>query len=480
MKWKIHIKRHRGFCKKYYQNSYPTYGNKGEAARMKNISLLDPSALTPGPGITNLTAGDENGAITVGVKSISKTAVASNVAYAIGGALLHKISATAVSNAGIWPHTITGSGAITGEDILHYKGKLLYTYNDAGAAGNMGSYDLSTTFTDDYWVTGLSGTALVNAPHQMIHGGDDIVYITNGRYIANLDDTTENDKALDFWTDSQAASITWNYNRVLAGVNRPNLAGVNVNQSAIYRWNGYSSSWEGDPIEINGRIGALFTKNGTTYVWYQGFLDGTVRLVFGMLSGLRVVPLATFSGSLPAYYQVGDIGNYVVWLSGDDLMVWGPVDSEVPVDMFHLMSAKYSTTVGGFGAPFGKILLASDNGSNYSLGKEDGYATDAEYKTIQLPPSGAEMKSVIDTIVLNTNLLAANARVDLVLRDNQGTSLWTGTYSHSVDGAVTKKTSHPRCSGENFRLEFDHSSGNATNPVKIRETIIEGHNVPSV
>ena len=476
-KWIIRIPRHRGYCPKYYENSYPQYGNKDQAASMQDISLRDPSALKPGPGIANLTAGDEDGAIKKTVKSILKTAVASNVAYGIGSNLLQKFSATAVTNAGIWPHTIVGTGVVTGEDVCHYQGKLLYSLNDTGAAGDIGSYNLATIFDDTYWTGTLSGTALANAVHQMLLGGDDVAYITNGRYIALLDDTSDNDKALDFWTDAVVASITWNYNRVIAGVNRPGITGVNANQSAVYRWNGYDSTWEGDPIEIEGRIGALLTKNGVTYIWYEEFFQGAARLTFGMLTGGSVTPLRTFSGTLPTYNQVASVGAYIIWMSGDDLLAWGPIDNEVQVDLFYLMTAKYSTTIGGIGAPFGSILIASDNGTNYSLGYESGYSKSASYKTIQFPTSGASTKSIVDRITINTDILATGARVDLTLRDNQETALWTDEMSYATDVAVTKKIFHPDAAGENFRLEFSHANGSTTNPVNIRETIIEGRNI---
>lgn len=478
-KWKITINRHRGFAPKWYENTYPSYGNRDQAGDMKDVSLLDPSALTPGPRIVDLTAGDEDGAVTENIKSILGTAVSSNATYGVGGTLLHKLSATAVSNAGIWPHTIVGTGAVNGEDVVHYKGALLYSLNDAGAAGDIGRYDLSTTFDDTYWTGTLSGSALSNAPHQMMHGGDDVVYITNGQYIANLDGTTENHQALDFWTDAQVDTLTWNYNRVLAGVNRPALSGVNVNQSAIYKWNGYASTWEGDPIEINGRIGALFTKNGITYVWYEGFLNGTTRLVFGMVSGGQVKPLRTFDGTLPTYYQVGEMGEYITWMSGSEMYAWGPVSSELPIDLMYFTTAKYATTVGGMAAPFGTAMIASTAGSNFSLGKATNYSIATAYKTIMFPVSGANLKSIVDTIVINTNVMADGAKMDLTVRDSQGTALWTDEISYTTDGAVSKKVFHPRCKGEDLRLEFSHANGSTTNPVKVRQTIIEGRNIPS-
>jgi hypothetical protein len=50
--------------------------------------------------------------------------------------------------------------------------------------------------------------ALQSAPHQMIVGGDDVMYIANGKYIAYLDGTTFEDQGLDFFDDSQVVSIS--------------------------------------------------------------------------------------------------------------------------------------------------------------------------------------------------------------------------------------------------------------------------------
>lgn len=478
--FEIEILRHRGFCPKYYENSYPSYGSKEQAGDMKNMSLLDPSVLCPGKRITDLTNGNQAGAITTLIKGILRMAVASGISYGVGGAKLYKFSATSVTNAGDWPHTID-KGAVTGEDgedVSHYQGKLFYSYNHSGSAGDIGMYDLGSTFDDDYWTAAISGGALQSGPHQLINGGDDVMYIANGLYIGYLDGATPNAQGLDFWQNSVVASLTWNYNRVLAAVNRPNISGVNVNQSAIYKWDGFSDTWDGDPVEVNGRIGALFTKNGITYVWYEAFLDGAVRLIFGILSGGSIQPIRTFSGTLPAYYQVGEMGDYIVWLSGEKMLAYGPVASEVPVDLFYYTSAKYSTAVGGLALPFGEIMIASTDNTNYSLGKEDTYATDANYKTMLFQASGKDQKSIVDNLIVNVDQLATGAQMDLTLKDNKGTSLWTGSISYAGDGAVTKKVFHPRAKGENIRLEYDHSNGSATNPVKVRQAFIKGRNIP--
>jgi len=480
MKWKIDINRHRGFAPKYFESSYPSFGNKDQAGNMRNISLIDPSVMAPGPGMAELTAGDQGGAVTTLIKGILRHAVASNSSYAVGGAKLFTFSATAVTNAGIWPHAID-KGTVTGEDgedVCYYNSKLYYSYNHSGSAGDVGSYDLSTTFDDDAYSTSSGGAALQSGPHQMINGGDDIMYIANGIYIATLDGTTAQPQGLDFFVNAQVASLSWNYNRVIAAVNRPNVSGVNANQSAVYRWDGVSSSWEGDPVEVNGRIGALYTKNGVTYIWYEEFLGGSSRLTFGMITGGRIEPIRTFSGTLPLYYQVGELSDFIIWLSGQRLYAFGPLSGEIKADMFQLMSPQYATT-GGVATPFGKVLIASNATTNYSLEVESGYATDSYYYTMLFETSGDAMNSVNDKLEINFDVLASGAKCDLTLKDNKGTSLWTDSVSYATDGAVTKKTFFPRASSENMRLEFSHANGSASNPVKIRSTHFRGRTISS-
>ncbi len=486
IKWKIEINRHRGFCPRYYEDTYPSFGNKGQAGAMQNISLIDPNVMTQGPDMAELTNGDQGGVVSTLIRGILRHAQASNLAFAVGGNKFYELSASAVTNNAanpILPHTID-KAVVTGEDaedVAYYQGAVYYSYNHSGSQGDIGKYDLTrdsdADFDDDYWTAALLGSALQSAPHQMINGGDDILYIANGPYIASLDGTTENDQALDFWQNSQVAGITWNYNRVLAGVNRPNVSGINVNQSAIYRWNGYSSSWEGDHVEISGRIGALYTKNGITYVWHESFLDGTARLTFGYLSGSRVVPIRSFSGTLPLYYQVGEMENYIVWISSGRLYAYGPLSDEIEADLIQIMSPQYTDNTGGIANPFGEMIIAShDTGSNYSLERESGYETASNYKTM-LFNTKPDIKSEIDKIIINTNVLATGARVDLTLKNNQGTSLWTGAISHTGDGAITKKKFFPKAQGENFRLEYDFTNGSSSNPVEIRNLLIEGHNI---
>ena len=467
-----------GLCPGWTENSYPFYGNKNQASSITDVNLIDPNVLTQGVAPTDLTSGDENGELGSNlIVAILKHATSSNVSYACSANKVFKITNTAVSN-GNFPKTISAGTANVATDLIHYRGKVLVFWNDTGVDGDIGLLTNDTTWDDNWGSTVATGAAqLQDAPHYAILGGDNIVYVTNGIYIATIDNVTLDATALDFHTDAETVSVTWNNNRVKIAVNRPNITGSNFNQSAIYTWNGVSSSWEGDPIEVQGEIGALYTKNGITFVWWKDSIS-TGGYSFGYIDGLVLKQLRRYSGSLPNQAQVGEYDGHIAWLSSEKLFLWGAKDSDTEVKLFHYGSAKYSTNVGGFAAPFGSILIASDNGTNYSLAKLGNYATTARYKSIAFNVSGAGFKSQVDLIQVETEQMSSGAKLDTTLTYNQGKSTKALTQiAYSSDNLTRHKILTKGVTVEDFRLDFSAANGSATNPVKIRSVMIKGHYV---
>jgi hypothetical protein len=200
---------------------------------------------------------------------------------------------------------------------------------------------MSTGFDDDWGTTTGGGDPLEFAPHQAINGGDDCGYFINGRYVGKIDDALTpkvDTQALDFWEDSECVSLAWNENRVKMAVNRPN--GGEENQSGIYTWNGFSPSWEGDPIEVKGKLGALYTKNGIDFVWWQEIGD-TECFTFGYIEGTQLKPLKKCKGTLPLFYQVGEYKGHIAWMSDGLVYLWGSADPDAPTKFFQYTSAKY-------------------------------------------------------------------------------------------------------------------------------------------
>lgn len=476
--WTITIDQFNGFVPAWFDNSYPFYGNKSQAATITDVDIIDPNVLTQGPGTADLTSGTQAGELgSELIVSILKHATASNVTYACSNDKVFKLTNTAVSN-GNFPKTIAAGTANVATDLLHYQGKTLVLWNDTGVDGDIGLLTNDTTWDDDWGSTVATGAAqLQDAPHYGIVGGDDVAYITNGIYIATVDTTTLNATALDFFTDSETVSVTWNQNRVWIAVNRPNVTGSNFNLSAIYKWNGVSSSWEGDPIEISGEIGALYTKNGVTFVWWADSTS-TGAYNLGYIQGGRLKPLRRYDGSLPNQAQVCEYKGFLAWVSSNKVYLWGARDVDVPVSIFQYMSGARAT-LGGIAAPFGELYIAStDGGSNFNISKNSGYATTARYNTRAFSVSGPGYKSFIDLIQVETEQLSTGAKCDFTLTYDQGKSTQSLTQiAYSTANTTRHKILDRSYPVEDFRLDISWANGSATNPVKIRSIMIKGHYV---
>jgi len=159
------------------------------------IGYLLPSPMPEAP--TNVS--EISAALIAGVSGVESN---TNYFYALEqGAKFHQIdiSTFTVSNTGSWPHTILGTGTITGNDAIEYSVNisstrekcLFYSYNDGGAAWNIGRYRLSDGTFDDDWLTTVPTnaptTALNTNPHPMIRGANDILYVGDGNVLQGID-----------------------------------------------------------------------------------------------------------------------------------------------------------------------------------------------------------------------------------------------------------------------------------------------------
>lgn len=477
--WTITIDRFGGFSPAWFDNTWTAFGNKSQASAMVNANIIDPNVLTQGPGAVDLTGGSQAGELgSVLITSILKQVTASSVTYACGADKLFYITPTAVSN-GNFPKTISAGTANVSTDLTYYQSKVYVFWNDTGVDGDIGLLTNATTWDDNWGSTVPTGKAqLEDAPHYGMVGGDDKMYYTNGRYIGNYDGTTLDTEALDFWTDSQVVSLTWNGNRIWAAVNRPNVSGSNLNQSGIYKWNGVSSSWEGDPIDVPGRIGALYTKNGVVFVWWADSVS-TGAFWLGYVSGTQLVPLRRFTGSLPNQAQVGEYKGFIMWVSSSLVYLWGARDVNIPVELFQYMAGKYAT-IGAIAAPFGELLISSYTGANYSLAKESGYTVTSSRKSVVFGVSGASFRSQIDLIKIEFETLATGAKLDTTLTYNKGASSKSLTQiAYSATDASTRKKilNKGPANVSDFRLDFSWANGSATNAFKIRSVFVKGHYV---
>lgn len=475
--WEIVIDNFQGgFAPAWYKETYPSYGNKNQAGDMQNADITNAGYLSQGPGLANLTNGTQASALTTLPKGILDYAVTSNLTYAVGGNKLYSLSATTLTSGGTFPHTIDKAvvTAEDGEDVAYYQGNLYYSYNHSGSAGDIGKFDLSSTFTDAWASVVPSGAAaLTSNPHQMIVGGNDVLYIANGIYVASYDGTTFLATALDLPVGSVIQSIAWFSDRLWIAANRPNLTGSNKTSSSIYTWDGTATSWEYE-IKLMGSVGGLHVKNGVLFVFYQDITStGGYKLAY--VNGSQVSDLANYNGGLPAYYQISDYKDFIIWNSNGLIFAWGSGDKNLNVKLFQLADGGYAT-VGGLSCPFGTPIVASfDGATNYKIAQFSGYDVASFWKSLMFDVTGERRRATVNTVRINFETLLSGSRVDWKLLSNAGKTIYSDTISFTKLGAVT--TAWYPMSGvlvENFRIEFDYTSGSTTNTVKIKNAKIYG------
>lgn len=470
-----------GFAPGYDRITYPWFGKKNQARDMVDIIPFgDFPYLEQGTALTTIA---NSSSVTTTVRGIMKTSIDASINwYAVGGAKLYKATGSSIVITGGYPHTIDDPGQTgeSGEDVVYYQGKVLYSYNFTGGGGL--GYDNAGVFDDVYWVTTLAGTALTNNPHQLIVGGDDVLYITNGRYIATLDGTSDNDKAFDLSSSFITTSHVWSSNRLVIAANRPNFAGI-ANEGHIFVWNGYDASFEHD-IVIKGRIVALWEEDGTIYAWWE---DNGSLFHFGFLDSnkLRTIWVSLSDGFPRGYYSVASYRNIIFWVTDDsEVFMYGSIAPEVPKGVFHTMSR---ANIQSLGFPGLNFVVGGTN----EIAVPDGISTAAIYKTLMFNASMGTWISRINKIIVFVHGaeggdIASGARVDLTIdyydKDGKIQTAFqprpnSGEISFSTDGAIGRKEFYPNLTCQKFGLNFSWANGSGSNPLNIEKVIVEGEYV---
>ena len=461
---------YQAFSPAHFKNSLSSFGNAGHANAMQNIDILVPEYLTQGPGLAALTNGTQAGVVSELIKFILDRAVAASQTYGIGNTKLFRITPTAVSDTGTWPHTI--SGASRGESIFLIKGKLYYVYQN-----DFGSFDLSSTFDDNYGSTVPTGAAsLQDAPHPTAVK-EDIALIGNGRYLATFIASTETlaPTKLDFGNNFEVADILFHNNKWLIAVNTTNADDDNRGLGYLYWYDGAAVSTLLDDEASVGiqKIGFVKVINGIVFIAFQD-LSSSGGYKLGYLSGNRIITLGHFTGSLPTFRQKTLYKNLLLFLSNFKIWAAGSSVGELPYALSQLADAGYDTNVGSLAAPFGTPMVASDDGSNYQLAKFSGYDVNCNWTTLIVEVSVGKNLGYIKEMIVTTEALGSGARCDITLQYNDNNSN-SEAKEISTEGDRKHVVRIGDSDIENVRAYINTSNGSASNPVKIKSIELIGH-----
>lgn len=292
----------------------------------------------------------------------------------------------------------SGHTTFTASDAVRYTVSgtdyIFYSWND-NTDGDIGTFDLSSTFVDNYWTNTAGATALSkDYEHPMIVGDDNILYIGNGKDLASLQsDGTDNDSALDLPTGYEITSFakTSNYLVIYAHTTNANSS-VYRSESTAFFWDYRSESFTyAFPIQGN-RVDGGFTWNGVPHVFAEGRgFDGGGTVITRLMrfNGGGFEPVTMYSGSAPIHNGVEVTNTSAIWNAGGVLYQFG-----APFDGFEDSLQKIGACTGsssGFVRNFFTNQIVTSSGAGASGGLErfsQNYAPgSAETGQKQLPAS---------------------------------------------------------------------------------------------
>lgn len=489
-RWSVKIRdiSYGGLAPSYYAETYPSYGNVNQAGDCVAIDMTNPGYILPGPALVVYPGGAS--AITTTIRSFTNRADSASQLYGIGGAKIYQINAAASA---VVLHTISATSAsIYLDDIATYGDSMFYSWRTATGLVNVGKWVGGTlSYDDDWWTNTVSATALQSIsggqyrpPLTFEVGRNDVLYFSNGRYVASYDGSTAQDKALDLPQNSEIKDIAWLGDRLYISAV---YSQYGVPYSSIYIWDGTTNSWEAE-VPVAGYVGASHVSNGTFYQFYYE-RNGSNKLA--RLEGNSLVDLVSYPGTTPPeHFQVTEFNGFFLWCAGvdsDDIYAWGSGSIGEPARLFHFVSTGATTGKAGgiFNAMEGTGVLVAKNDQLYYLDSltTETYQTGSSWKSLIFDVTKDTMNGGrIDTVRFNFEKLTGGEVLSWSIENNQGVTLYQDKISYAKATASpalhTLTTALYNLNGkitENFRICLDYSTGSSTAPVKVKSIQVYGN-----
>ena len=320
----------------------PDWGTNGQFTKrsggMNTASNIDPNR-RPGyllPGFQAGTVTNANASIDATVKN---GVAANDNAYLVAGDEVHEldiVTNTITTGGSPFPHQISahaGDNTVVVEDIvIYYKAGTkyaFYSWND-NADGDVGRYDLNTTFDDDWMstqpATGAAQLTTTN-PHPMIVGGDDILYIGDGNNLASYDGTSDifSPSAFDLPIGYVIQSFTKTATHLVIYALRSTGGTFNFKtECTAFFWDTASPSFTYS-YDLSGNfVNGGFSLNGIPGCFVSGqSFDSLKTSKLLLLENGSFVTKATFEGGVPKHGGVETFDGVIMWNSDGNVYQYG-------------------------------------------------------------------------------------------------------------------------------------------------------------
>jgi hypothetical protein len=447
-------------------------GNKGQASEMMADIISKPGFLTQSPSLADLTLGNQDGVVSELIRFILDQPTATNTTFAVGTSKLFKLSSTAMASGGSpsWPQAITDM--TEGESVIRLKANL-YTFFNKSSGGDIAKMPLSSEVITSNW-----GSATDQALEKALHPSavkEDIMVFGNGRYLgvyvegSNLLDVQK----LDFGEGSEVCDVVFHANVWWIAVNYGE-----GRKGQVYMYDGSAmSNILSDEVGVGRQeIGFLFVQNGIVYLAYRD--TSSNGFTIGWLSGRQIKPLRYFKGTLPDHRQKTLYKNTILFVSDKEIWSFGASVEQLPLQISILADAGYDN-VGAIACPFGTPMVASYQSTTYRIAKFSGYSLSSYWKSVFIDVTNNRMLGKVQTVVVSTKALSANAKCEITIEGNQGaytsnTLEVTGTdQTRFVFRTITLPVI------EDLRLIVSYTNANGINDCPIRKITVLGNHVES-
>lgn len=436
-------------------------GNGGHYSSATNVDITTPKLLKQGAGFELISSG-----ITEPIRHILDVPPVKDKTYGIGDGSIFEIAPSAVTNIS------TVTGIERGETVVYFQGSLYYFYNTT-TVGEVGKYDMASTFDDDWGSTTPYGANALQKAKHPVAIKEDIMIFGNGRYVGSFfsDSNSFSPDHLDFGTNSEVSDIAFYSNQWLIAVNYGVNDSSNRSSASLYLWEaGAINNILSDEITLGiQEIGFIKIVNGTIYLCYR---DISGVNVFGYVSGRTVIPLGYFNGTLPMHNQKTSYKGYVSFISDNHTYLAGSATPDFPFSLSQFSSIP-ETQADSLAVPFGTPMVTSSAG----VYKQKGYSIGSSWQSVIFPTAAINASGYIDRIMVLTNDLKSDAKCKIKIYANQNTDISSelvvsglGKQKHIFpDNKITIKKI------DDFSVKIDWSNGSATNPCIIRKIVIQGH-----
>lgn len=452
-----------GLAPLWYEHEYARFGNRNMASNMEDADISSPGFITQGPKLKGESLSDHP------FRSIlDKIAIDGN-SYAITDYRLYDLD----DNYNI---SLVDGGYFDGDkglDIESHQGFIYYSYEDTGDV-YVGRYDIENNSVDNTWQGPLGGS------YGVLEEGGGSLYISAGNFVSRLvkevsvdgtiTEETFTADALQLPANTEIVDMKWHQNRLWIATNNPDKQGKN--NACIYIWDGWSVSFS-DEIKISGRLGGMFLNNGVIFCVYEDNVDHNV---VGIIDGQAIRPLTKFDGDLPDKNSITNYKSYIVFISGDDVYMFGSAHPQLDSSLSHLASDNFlGATANPYGIPvFSRTQPIQQNGTNYNVLIFEDYSTDGYWRSLAFTTSANHrMFHGWNLQIFHDTLKDTNKACKVKILNADGSEAWSTNIDASTDQGGVSILS-PQVDTKETIIELDFSEGDSSEPIKVKAIYLRG------